>query len=108
MLTAYSGRCAVSGCNCKDALEAAHIGGYWDEDSNHVQNGLLLRSDLHTLFDLGKIGVDPKTLKFVVSKELMHTDYGKLKGKRLGRPLKPTMCPHAALLQDHLRRWKLQ
>ena len=72
LLAAYSGRCAISDCNCKEALEAAHIGGYWGEASNHVQNGVLLRSDLHTLFDMGKIGIIPGSLKIVIAKQLLN------------------------------------
>src|SRR5207244_4015138 len=66
LLKAYGGRCAISDCNCSEALEAAHIRGYGGEETNHVQNGLLLRSDLHSLMDLGKIGVDPHTMKVIV------------------------------------------
>src|SRR5258705_4430106 len=51
LLAAYSGRCAITDCNCSYALEAAHIYPYGGADTNHVQNGILLRSDIHTLFD---------------------------------------------------------
>src|SRR5271155_3471993 len=42
-------------------LEAAHISPYRGLQSNHPQNGLLLRADLHSLFDLGMLAVDPLT-----------------------------------------------
>lgn len=53
----YGDRCAMSGCDLLDVLEAAHIRPYSDTSSHDVRNGLLLRADLHTLFDLNLIGV---------------------------------------------------
>ena len=55
-------RCMVSGCQLVDLLEAAHIRPYRGENDNHPSNGLLLRADLHTLFDLDLLGIDPETL----------------------------------------------
>ena len=58
LLDAYERRCAVTGCPIDDVLEAAHISPYLGEHTNHVTNGLLLRADIHTLFDRGLIKVD--------------------------------------------------
>ncbi|WP_404482023.1 HNH endonuclease [Novosphingobium sp. BL-52-GroH] len=58
LLSAYQGRCAISGCDVEEVLEAAHIMPYMGEHTNAVTNGLLLRADLHTLFDLGLIMID--------------------------------------------------
>jgi len=57
ILIAYNHQCAVSGSTCTPTLEAAHIIPYLGEETNHVQNGLLLRSDIHTLFDLGLLWI---------------------------------------------------
>jgi predicted restriction endonuclease len=57
LLKAYKSRCAISRCDCPDALEAAHIRQYKGRHTNHIKNGILLRSDIHTLFDLGKIRI---------------------------------------------------
>lgn len=62
LLDAYSNTCAVTGCDAVEALEAAHITPYLGEETNHPQNGLLLRADIHSLFDLGLISIDPETL----------------------------------------------
>jgi hypothetical protein len=59
LLSAYQGRCAISGCDVEQVLEAAHIMPYLGEHTNFVTNGLLLRADLHTLFDLGIIRIKP-------------------------------------------------
>ena len=49
LFDAYGGRCAITGCEVPDVLEAAHIFPYRGEDTNKVVNGLLLRADVHTL-----------------------------------------------------------
>jgi hypothetical protein len=43
LLAIYDGRCAISGCNAVEALEAAHISPYKGRHTNHPQNGLLFR-----------------------------------------------------------------
>jgi predicted restriction endonuclease len=53
LLLAYEGRCAVTGCDVEVALEAAPIEPYQGPHSNDIANGLLLRADVHPLFDLG-------------------------------------------------------
>ena len=55
-------------------LEAAHIKPYSDNSPHLTENGLLLRSDLHTLFDDGYITIAPD-YHIEVSKRL-HEDYG--------------------------------
>jgi hypothetical protein len=51
---AFNGRCAISGCAIPEALEAAHlVGRDWRQGHNRVTDGILLRRDLHTLYDRG-------------------------------------------------------
>lgn len=52
---AYSRRCAITGERTLPVLEAAHIRPYAEEGPHLVANGVLLREDLHTLFDRGYI-----------------------------------------------------
>jgi putative restriction endonuclease len=59
----YGNICMVTGCEILDIIEAAHINPYRGEKDNDVANGLLLRSDIHTLFDLNLLGIHPETLK---------------------------------------------
>lgn len=59
LLDAYGNRCAVTGEHTEPVLDAAHIQPYLGPRSNHVQNGLLLTKEFHTLFDLGLVGVTP-------------------------------------------------
>jgi hypothetical protein len=108
LLNAYSRRCAITGCNCPDALEAAHILPYRGQDTNHIQNGILLRSDVHTLFDLGKIGINPVTHKVIVSKSLSGTAYARLKGKKVRFPSRSGIRPNAEVLRKHVDQWGLR
>jgi hypothetical protein len=58
LLNAYGRRCCISGCRVEALLEAAHIRPHAEIPNYDTRNGLLLRTDLHTLFDLHLLGVD--------------------------------------------------
>lgn len=60
VLEAYSGRCAVTGDKIRPVLQAAHIRPLPAGGEHRLDNGLLLRSDVHILFDRGYLGVDLK------------------------------------------------
>lgn len=59
VIDAYQRRCAITGESTLPALEAAHIRPYADEGPHRTNNGLLLRSDFHKLFDSGLVTVEP-------------------------------------------------
>lgn len=69
VLSAYGYRCAVTGDKIRPVLQAAHIRPLPQGGEHRLDNGLLLRSDVHTLFDRGYLGVDPK-LRLLVSPRL--------------------------------------
>lgn len=102
LLRAYGGRCAVTGCDAEPVLEAAHIVPYRGSHTNVVGNGLLLRADIHALFDRGLLGIDSKTWMIILHSSLHHTSFGPLDGKRLELPQNPEDIPYSSALQDHL------
>jgi putative restriction endonuclease len=102
LLTAYRSRCAITGCDAEEALEAAHIAPYRGVETNCVPNGLLLRADIHTLFDLGLIAISPTTLTILVADSLRNTIYADLEGKPMWRPAGAADNPSAAALEFHL------
>ena len=59
VLTAYERHCAITGSKIRPVLQAAHIRPVTSGGEHRLDNGLLLRSDVHTLFDRGYLGVDP-------------------------------------------------
>lgn len=85
-LTAFKGRCAVTGCDVPDVLEAAHIVPYLGKQTNIVTNTLLLRADIHTLFDRGLLSVSADTLKVEVAEGLRGSAYGELHGQAVKLP----------------------
>lgn len=102
LLAAYGGRCAITGCDAEDALEAAHIIGYLGPDTQHVSNGLLLRADIHTLFDLDLLAICPDTLSVALAPSLRASTYSVLEGVALSLPAALAQRPD----RDALRtRW---
>jgi hypothetical protein len=101
LMEAYSARCSISGCDVRQTLEAAHIIPYCGPATNHPANGLLLRADLHVLFDLGLITVDPSTFAVLLAPGLRKTTYAEYEGKTLMLPLERTLRPSSAALKKH-------
>ena len=98
-------RCAVTGCRILAVLEAAHIGPYRGENDNHPANGLLLRADIHTLFDLNLLGIEPKQLRIELHPAIAG-HYGKLTGRSLRCPdgVRPSQEALAARYEQFCRR----
>jgi hypothetical protein len=78
----YGDQCLVTGCKVLAILEAAHINPYRGQTDHHVENGLLLRADIHTLFDLDLLGVEPNHLRVEVHPAI-DDEYGGFSGRRL-------------------------
>jgi putative restriction endonuclease len=94
----------MTGSNAEAALEAAHIIPYRGKHTNHATNGLLLRGDLHTLFDLGLVAVDTATMTIVTADSLKATTYSDLAGKSLLLPDDPRLAPSTESLDQHRAR----
>lgn len=98
----YGRRCAVTQERTLPALEAAHIRPYGSGGTHDAQNGLLLRRDIHSLFDTGYVTVTPD-LNFEVSRRIREEyengrHYYALHGKRINAPdLLDERPDHAAL-----------
>jgi HNH endonuclease len=101
LLEAYDGRCAISGTRAIDVLQAAHITAYLGPQTNHATNGLLLRADLHNLFDLKLIRIDPQSFIISVSVVLKRTEYWEFSGKTIDLPSKPNSRPSPLALAKH-------
>ena len=86
LMVAYGARCAISGCAVRDVLEAAHVTPYLGERTNRATNGLLLRADLHTLWDCGLLAADPVTRIVLLSPALAGSEYAGFAGRPLANP----------------------
>lgn len=85
-LSDYGGRCLLSDCEEPSVLEAAHIVPYRGAQTDGRDNALLLRSDLHTLFDREAIWIDPHTLTVRITKPLKGAEYRYLDGYQISLP----------------------
>nr|WP_243853084.1 HNH endonuclease signature motif containing protein [Luteibacter anthropi] len=98
LLDAYERRCAVTGCDVELVLEAAHIAPYFGAESNSVSNGLLLRADIHTLFDLGKLKIAPSGC-VEIHDEIQGSIYAQYRNVYIRLPSNPLLHPSQAALQ---------
>jgi len=103
---AYQKRCAVSGERTLPVLDAAHIKPYSVVQRHEISNGLLMRSDLHRLFDEGYITIDPSDRRIVVSRRIKEEfengrDYYKLEGQVIREPSEAWARPQSDNLEFH-------
>lgn len=102
---AYSRRCAVSGERTLPALEAGHIRPYAFGGEHEIPNGLLLRRDIHTLFDRGYVTVSPAGT-FEVSKRIKEEyengrHYYAMAGQKIQVPTRLELRPSGEFLEWH-------
>lgn len=92
---AYDGACCVTGTTSPPTLEAAHIRPYSEGGSHEVRNGLLLRVDIHRLFDAGLLTLD-ENLRLRISAPLKDdSTYAALEGHQIESPhYGPDPCEH--------------
>lgn len=101
LLKAYDARCAMTRYDAVSALEAAHILPYRGPQTNHVANGLLLRADMHDLFDLGLVAIDTGTMTLLLASDLAGTEYERYAGESLWLPREADARPNAEALDKH-------
>ena len=86
---AYERRCAFTGEKTLPVLEAAHIKPYSILPRHEVSNGILMRSDLHRLFDDGYLTIDPVDRRILVSSRIREEfDNGKEYYRLHGQPIR--------------------
>jgi putative restriction endonuclease len=102
---AYEKRCSITGERVLPVLEAAHIRPFALGGEHQVQKGVLLRSDLHVLFDRGYITITPSH-EVEISRRIKEefengNDYYALHGRSLRDPTAPSYRPSAQHLIWH-------
>lgn len=101
----YRRRCAISGEKTLPALDAAHIRPFADGGSHEASNGILMRRDIHSLFDAGYVTITPE-LKFEVSRRIREEfengrHYYELHGREIEPPQDPRQMPNRTSLSWH-------
>jgi hypothetical protein len=100
LLDSYGSECAVTGSCPRAALQAAHLRGFAKHQEHRRDQGLLLRADIHSLFDRGMVAVDPDRLVIVIDPDLLrYPQYAVLEGHRLCVP--EGLEPDRSALADH-------
>jgi len=100
----YRNGCAVTGCVTPAALEAAHIKTQKGRDGNSPSNGILLRSDIHCLFDRFLITLSEDGTKIETSPELTDPGYVALKTVTVARPVGGPP-PSPKNIREHRKRF---
>jgi 5-methylcytosine-specific restriction enzyme A len=101
LLDAYDNKCAVTRINEPMVLEAAHIEPYSGPASNVAQNGLLLKSDIHKLFDRGVLVIQPD-LTTMIAPSLQNGPFAIHDGQRIRVPERQAFRPSPSLLEKHM------
>lgn len=107
---AYEYRCAITRERTLPVLQAAHIRPYSEGGQHQLTNGLLLRSDLHTLFDKYYLSIEPTKRILVVSKRIRAEfengrDYYALASRPLSQPVDISAVPTTDNLFFHFDRF---
>ena len=98
--------CAITRASELSVLEAAHIIPYAERfaDRDKPENGILLRNDIHKLFDAHLISVNPKTKEIEVSDRIKSSDYLDLRGVPVSDELSPKSLDfHFQNFQNNLK-----
>lgn len=99
LIKLYGLKCMISGMDILEVIDAAHIISHSDSGVNHTNNGLLLRSDLHKLFDANLIRINPKTLKVKISKRLKQTEYFRFDGVKISSKIDGSYLDNTYLIK---------
>jgi len=83
LLQAYDQKCCVTGCNVAYVLDACHISPHALGGENKTENGLLMRTDVHNLFDEGVIQIAPVNRIIHVHPKLKNSEYWQYDGIKL-------------------------
>jgi hypothetical protein len=106
LLDIYNSKCVISDCNIPEVLQAAHIFPYSGQDTNRLDNGLLLRADIHDLFDMFLISINPETLMVNIHPKLNDSEYAELKSKKINMPKSKIKSINKTALEWHFAEFK--
>ncbi|WP_339834150.1 HNH endonuclease [uncultured Parvibaculum sp.] len=108
VLQAWGRRCAISRTGVVPVLEAAHIFPYLGVATNDFRNAILLKSDLHTLFDLHLLSFEyiDERLFVRISKTLEKTGYAKYDARLVKLPSSCMHCPDPDVVHHHFEKFR--
>ena len=105
ILEIYESECVITNCKIPDVLQAAHIFPYNGKETNKPDNGLLLRTDIHDLFDMFLISIEPESLIIKISPKLFNSSYDKYNNKKMKIPSGKILRPSSKALTWHYNKF---
>lgn len=102
LMNHYQGQCAVSGCGIEEVLNACHITPFAESFICLAEDAILLRADLHHLFDKKLLAIHPETFKIHISSKIRNSEYGVWHEKDIRPPTGEGKINPAGLIQ----RWE--
>lgn len=102
LLKLYEGKCCVTDTQIEELLEACHIEAHVKQGINKLGNGLLLRSDIHLLFDCGLLFIEPNTMLIHLHPKLLGTSYKIYHLKKINKRINGENPDNSFILQ----RWE--
>jgi len=103
LMEAFGAKCMVTGESLASVLEAAHIRPYHGSSSNTLENGLILRVDIHRLYDSHQLSIDPQTLEIFIAEDLKDSSYSNLSESSIKRRRSSISI---SALEDHWSEFK--
>ncbi|MFC5290706.1 HNH endonuclease [Actinokineospora guangxiensis] len=102
LLQEFGDVCAFTGPAPRDVLEGAHLYSYAADGRHHDNGGLMMRRDIHRLFDLGHIAVNPDSMLIDVRSEIRrYPDYAALHGQQVRVSQGKLRPQHRSWLRKH-------
>lgn len=105
LLEAYGNACAITDIAVPEVLQAAHIDPYRGRRSQIASNGILLRADIHLLYDSDLITIEPGTHRVRASARLKQTPYMRFDQARIREPESSRDVPDDELLELHYKEF---
>ncbi len=105
LLGAYDFRCAISDADVPEGLQAAHIEPYRGVRSQKTSNGVLLRADIHLLYDARLLSITPENHIIRLSERLQASTYREFNGRRIRIPDRAADQPDDSLLERQYKQF---
>lgn len=106
VIRAYDGKCAISAVGLEEVLQAAHIDAYRGPSSQLTTNGILLRADLHLLYDANLLAIEPGSHRIELAERADVEPYCAFVGQELVLPRDRAFWPDDGLLDLHYQQYQ--
>ena len=107
LLSAYNNSCAVTSYDVPAGLEAAHVWRHFGIASQSASHGILLRADIHRLYDAQLCSIEPDTHRFMLAHSIRDSRYRRYDGQIVRLPKDDSLWPSKHELEVHQSKFLL-